>query len=258
MSRRRRALLAVAIALAVLLPTGCAAVAWIRVAADDDTPSVSRGSPARGVLYHGHALPPWGPGYRTASMVIAALGRQYLHGDARDTLRAAFAARAAADPGRVHVVGETAVRKGGRFNGHRTHQNGLSVDLFMPLRDAKGEKTTLPTWPWNAFGYWWEFDAQGQSKGLQIDFEELATTIQTISDEAEKRNLEIERVIITPEYVPLVLGTESGKRLGPLATRFTRKPVWVRHDEHVHIDFRVMPRGRRIPHLSPELDDTGR
>lgn len=246
-SRRRRALQAVAIALAILLPSGCAAIAWMRVATDDDVPSQSRGTVGHGQLLHGHALPPWGRGYRTASMVIAALGRQYLHGDVRDSLVAAFAARASADPGRVHVVGETALRRGGRFNGHRTHQNGLSVDLFMPVRNARGDRTTLPTWPWNAFGYWWEFDAAGHARRLQIDFEELAAVLLAIRDQAARHDLSIERVIIAPEYVPLLLAAPSGQRLGALGDRLTRKPVWVRHDEHVHIDFRVTHHGLPSP-----------
>jgi penicillin-insensitive murein endopeptidase len=41
--------------------------------------------------------------------------------------------------------------------------------------------------------------------------------------------------------VPHILATPAGQRLGELAARLTRKPVWVRHDEHIHIDFTVGP-----------------
>jgi murein endopeptidase len=43
--------------------------------------------------------------------------------------------------------------------------------------------------------------------------------------------------------LPLVLASPAGRRLGKLAGRFLRRPVWWRHDEHVHVDFAlVVPR----------------
>jgi penicillin-insensitive murein endopeptidase len=50
--------------------------------------------------------------------------------------------------------------------------------------------------------------------------------------------------------VPLLLSTPSGHRLGALSERITRKPAWVRHDEHFHIDFedaRMFQTGSRSP-----------
>jgi len=72
---------------------------------------------------------------------------------------------------------------------------------------------------------------------LSIDFEALAALLLEIDRQAAKRELRFEKIIITPEYVPLLLQTESGRQLGRLADLLTRKPVWVRHDEHIHIDF---------------------
>jgi penicillin-insensitive murein endopeptidase len=231
---------------AVLAPLGglllllFVGVPWLRVLFDDRTPSRSIGRPGAGRIEHAHALPPWGEGFRSYSLLGSMLGRQYGNGAALDTLRAALAERARADAGRVHIIGEIGVKRGGRFHGHRTHQNGLSVDLFMPLRDGTGARATLPTWPWHGLGYWHEFDARGQAAGRTIDFEELAALLQAIERSAGRNGLAIERVIITPEYVPLLLATETGRRLGALADRLTRRPVWVRHDEHVHIDFAVV------------------
>lgn len=227
------------LALAALLFAVPLAVPWLRILLDDRTPSRSIGRPGAGRLENGHMLPPWGEGFRAYSIIGSAVGRQYAHGAVRDTLVAALAERARA-AGRVHIVGEIAVRRGGRFHGHRTHQNGLSVDLFMPLRNGAGKAAVLPTWPWNGAGYWHEFDARGREGSFEIDFEELAAVLKAIEQHAGQSGLAIERVIITPEYVPLLLETETGRRLGPLAERLTRKPVWVRHDEHVHIDFAVV------------------
>lgn len=239
MSRRRFWLAAGLTALAALL--ALPAVAWLRVAVDDEEPSRSIGRVGAGRLEHGHVLPPWGVGYRSYSFLGAAVGRQYLHGRVRDSLVGSFAESARRHPDLTYIVGETAVRRGGRLHGHRTHQNGLSVDLFMPVRDHRDRLTTLPTWPWQGLGYWHEFDAEGRSSGYRIDFAALAELLLILREQAAAHGLGIERVIIAPEYVPHVLATPAGQTLGDLAARLTRKPVWVRHDEHIHIDFAVSP-----------------
>jgi len=66
-----------------------------------------------------------------------------------------------------------------------------------------------------------------------------------VDAQAKARGLRVERVIIAPEYVPLMLDTPSGQQLGSLVGRITRKPAWVRHDEHFHIDFEV---AASLPH----------
>lgn len=212
-------------------------MAWLRVWLDGDEESVSVGGVADGRIEGAHVFPPWGEGYTTYSVLGAALGRQYVDGRVRDALLEAFAVRARAEPGRVFVVGETGWPRGGRFRPHRTHRNGRSVDLFVPLRGDGGPIPILGTWPWNKFGYSLEFDERGRLGDASIDFEALAALLLEIERQASARDLRIEKIIITPEYVPLLLETESGRRLGRLADVITRKPVWVRHDEHIHIDF---------------------
>jgi penicillin-insensitive murein DD-endopeptidase len=61
--------------------------------------------------------------------------------------------------------------------------------------------------------------------------------LRELETQAAARGLRIGRVIIAPEYVPLLVATGSGGALGALAARLTRKPVWVRHDEHFHVEF---------------------
>ena len=223
--------------LALVLGAALVAIPWLRVMLDDDAPSTSTGRLSAGRLVHGHVMPPWGRGHITYSFMGAALGRQYMHGAVLATLADAFAARAEAVPGQRHVLGETAVRGGGAFHGHRTHQNGLSVDVFMPVRNGADRRVILPTWPWNGFGYWWEFDEHGNAGGYRIDFDELGAFLVELDRRARVHGLDIVRVIIAPEYVPLLLRGAAGPRLGHIAAKLTRRAVWVRHDEHVHIDF---------------------
>ncbi len=212
-------------------------VAWVRVAVDDDRPSRSEGSPGRGRLIHGHVIPPAGRGYVTYSYLGAALGRQYVHGAVRDTLVAAFAAVAERAPGHTLQLGESGLRGGGPVRMHRTHQNGLSVDIFMPVKDALGQPAQLATWPWRTFGYGWEFDTQGRLGDLHIDFETLAQLLTAVAKECPHHGLRLRTIIITPEFIPLLLATPTGRQLGALQSVLTRHPVWFRHDEHVHLDF---------------------
>jgi penicillin-insensitive murein endopeptidase len=219
-------------------------VAWLRVALDDGGPSKSAGTVAQGHLEHGRPIRPWGPGYATYSYLGAAIGRQYVNEAVRDALVASFAAVAAREPRRTIVVGETGWPSGGRFWPHRTHQNGLSVDVFMPLMDATGAPARPDTWPWNKFGYGLEFDAEGRLGGLRIDFEGLAGFLRELQAQAGARGLAIQKVIIAPEFVPLLLATPSGQQIGPLAALLSRGPAWVRHDEHFHVDFTGATVGR--------------
>ncbi|WP_437965743.1 penicillin-insensitive murein endopeptidase [Sorangium sp. So ce260] len=228
--------LALAAGLLLLAPV---VVAHGRVWLDDGAPSESAGSPAQGRLLHGHAIPPSGPGYVTYSYLGASLGRQYAHGAVRDALREAFAAVSAARPGRRFVVGETGHRRGGPLWPHRTHQNGLSVDIFVPLRDSAGQPADVATYPWNKLGYGLEFDAQGRRGDLTIDFDDLALLLSALDEKARPRGLRIQRIILAPEYVPLLLASPAGRKLGPLAGSILRRQVWWRHDEHAHIDFAI-------------------
>ncbi len=136
--------------------------------------SVSLGTPAHGSLQGGISLPTEGDGFVTYSRLGNWLGRQYVNSRVLDTLLAGFAALHAAQPDRLFVVGETGLRNGGRFRPHRSHQNGLSVDIFMPVRNAVGQRVLMPTEPWQKFGYAHEFDAEGREGGLVIDFTSLA------------------------------------------------------------------------------------
>jgi penicillin-insensitive murein endopeptidase len=148
-------------------------------------------------------------------------------------------------PDRTFVLGETGLKAGGRFPPHRTHQNGLSVDIFMPVRDSESRHVLIPTAPWNKFGYSLEFDSRGAGEGLTLDFESLAELLVEVHRQAALHALAVERIIVAPEYVDRVLAAKAAgiRQLDPL---LTRKPAWVRHDEHVHIDFRlVSPRKPR-------------
>lgn len=114
--------------------------------------------PLRGDNFTAYSLAGWG------------LGRTYVHSSVGEILVSALEALEKAAPGKVFVYGETGWKNGGPFKPHRTHQNGLSVDVMVPLiRD--GKSVPIPGSALNRYGYDIKFDDQGTSGEYVIDFD---------------------------------------------------------------------------------------
>ena len=115
------------------------------------------------------------------------------------------------------------------------------------MRDRVGRSTPLPTWPWRKFGYGLNFDASGRgtgsASGLTIDFDAIAAHLLALADAAPRHGLAVDVVIFAPELERRLVATPTGKQLAG-RVRFTRRPPWVRHDEHYHVNFAVAPRTR--------------
>jgi penicillin-insensitive murein DD-endopeptidase len=63
--------------------------------------------------------------------------------------------------------------------------------------------------------------------------------------QAARNGLAVERIIVAPEYVGRILATKGAPGIARLESSFMRTPAWVRHDEHIHLDFRVASSARR-------------
>ena len=137
------------------------------------------------------------------------------------------------------MIGETGWPRGGRFRPHKTHQNGLSVDFFVPVRDARGRPAVVPTRPWTRFGYGLDFDAEGRLGDLSIDFDALAAHLLALAESGRGHGVAIDFVILDPGLQPLLFRTPKGQLLRA-RMRFSTRPAWVRHDEHYHVDFRLL------------------
>ena len=207
--------------------------------AEPDRPSVSHGTRLDGRLEHGKRLPSAGPNYRTYSRLGSLFGRTAVHGAVRRTLLDAFGRLARSHPDRRFVYGETGWPSGGRIRPHRTHRNGRSVDLMTPVRGASGP-ARLPTHPWTLWGYGLDYDAEGRAAGgaLRVDFEALGALVLALDEAAPAHGLRIERVILAPDLQDDLFRAVPALR-GRVA--FSRNPSWVRHDDHVHVDFLPAP-----------------
>ena len=200
--------------------------------------STCYGTPEKGRIENAWQLPDSGPNYSAYSSLGTGIGRNYVHSRVYKTILDAYDRLAKELPDRVFVYGETGWRGGGRFRPHKTHQNGLSVDFFVPVRDEKGKSVPLPTGLLNKFGYGIEFTAEGKYKNYTIDFETMAAHLLALKEAADRNGVKISRVIFDNELQKLLFKTSKGKELRSLLNFSTKRP-WIRHDEHYHVDFSV-------------------
>lgn len=205
---------------------------------ENDRPSASRGSRVNGYLVNGKRLKTTGPNFETYSRLGSTMGRTCVHSQVRDAIYDAYAGVHEREPALIFVYGEAGWCSGGEFWPHRTHQHGLSVDFMVPVRE-QGRIVRHPSTVFDGFGYRNDFDEDGRMGEFTIDFEAMALHLDELRKAAKANGLKIERVIFAPDLQEHLFDTKLGRRLKK-KIRFTTKPVWVRHDDHYHVDFRVV------------------
>lgn len=201
--------------------------------------SKSRGSYAAGSLVNGKRLPSKGANFSSYSTLGSLLGRTTVHSNVRKLMLASYASLAETHPDIFWIFGETGWPWGGSFYPHRTHQNGLSVDFMVPVIDHDRHSFPFPATIYNGFGYAVEFDSQGQADEFAIDFEALAVHLQCLDTLSSKYGLGIRRVIFAPDLQPLLFASKTGQVIKESIV-FSKRPSWVRHDDHYHIDFKIL------------------
>jgi penicillin-insensitive murein DD-endopeptidase len=202
------------------------------------TESQCFGMASKGRIERSVKLPSSGPNFSAYSAVGVAAGRTHVHSEVAEIVVSAYSALAATTPHVVYVYGETGWSSGGRFRPHRTHQNGLSVDFFVPVRDALGGSVPLPTGAADRFGYDIEFDADGRHAGYSIDFAAMAEHLFQLHAAAKARGADIALVIVDPAFHSELFATPRGSYLRQRLP-FMKTQAWVRHDEHYHVDFAI-------------------
>lgn len=217
---------------AVLLALPCV------VNAGEKKESVCFGTTDKGRIENAWKLPTSGKNFTVYSDIGAAAGRTYIHSSIYRIILNSYKELETQMPKKKFVYGETGWKNGGRFRPHKTHQNGLSVDFFVPVVDQIGKSVPLPTSPLNKFGYNIEFTSDGKYQNYKIDFEALAEHLLALKKTTDQNGLKIWRVIFDNDLQKLLFQTSKGKELQAQLI-FSKKKPWVRHDEHYHIDFIV-------------------
>lgn len=205
---------------------------------DSAAASQCYGTVGNGSLDNGVKLPTKGDNFSAYSTLGSTLGRTYVHASVADIVLSTYAALAKERPSSSYVYGETGWKSGGRIRPHRTHQNGTSVDFFVPVLNAQGQSVALPTNIMSRFGYDIEFDTDGKYAEYRIDFEAMAEHLYQLDLAAKSRGLGISQLIFESAYLPSLFASKRGTYLKQHLKLMKGKP-WVRHDEHYHIDFAV-------------------
>lgn len=208
------------------------------VFAGEHEQSVCYGTHEKGKIEKAWQFPSSGSNYTAYSLIGVAAGRNYVHSSVYAVVINAYIDLQQNFPQKKYVYGETGWKNGGRFRPHKTHQNGLSVDFFVPVVEQSGKSLPLPTNPLNKFGYNIEFTSGGKYQNYKIDFEALAEHLLALKKASDQHGVKIWRVIFDNDLQKLLFLTSKGKELQAQLT-FSKKKPWVRHDEHYHIDFIV-------------------
>ena len=224
------------ILLLCLALTGCAGQA-------DGVESTCYGTPENGSLDNGVSLPLSGSNFSSYSYLGWQLGRTHVHSKVHTVLLEAFGKLETSSPDKVFVYGETGWASGGRIRPHKTHRNGLSVDLMVPVVKS-GKSVPLPASALNRFGYDLEFNDEGVLGEYRIDWEALGAWLYELHRSAERNHTPIRRVIFEVPLQRHLFASTHGEYLKRNIT-FSTKKAWVRHDEHFHIDFSVPCRAAR-------------
>ena len=206
-------------------------------------PAFAAGSQCFGTVSKGHIensvrLPASGPNFVTYSDLGVKLGRTWVHSKVAEVVVEAYAALDRESPETRYVYGETGWASGGRMRPHRTHQNGLSVDFFVPVRNAAGKSVRLPSSVSNRFGYGIEFDREAKFDEYSIDFAAIAEHLYQLDRAARAHGIGIALVIFDQPFLPKLLATPRGAYLRE-HLKFMKGRPWIRHDEHYHVDFAV-------------------
>jgi penicillin-insensitive murein endopeptidase len=214
-----------------------AAAAWLMPLAAE-AQSVCHGRVDRGSIEGAVSLPREGPNFVRLSQGPVTAGRVFVHSQVAQILQDAYAALAAQRPGIRWVYGETGLAQGGPMAPHKTHQNGTSVDLFVPVVDKDGNSVPFPLSLENGFGYKVVFDARGRNATHAIDYANLAELLYQLHAAAKNRGSGLVLVVFQRELRGPLFETARGawiKENIPL-------PAWddsERHDGHIHVDFAI-------------------
>ncbi len=200
--------------------------------------SICHGTTSDGALINGVQLPVSGPNFQTYSQDAALRERVFVHGRVLDVLLRSFESLHQTMPDKRFKYAETGLRNGGPFPPHKTHQNGLSVDIMVPVIDGTGNSILFPTEESNRYGYDIEFDSSGHAPDFHIDFDALAALIIAIEEQARSQGFDIWRIFFAPDLQDELMNTTGGKQI-PESIRFNKTQSWVRHDEHIHVDFNI-------------------
>lgn len=221
-----------AIALAALVSvaaagTGAAAdagpKAWWQVSGPSLQPAAAIGAPAKGCLAGGQALPLSGAGYE----VMRPSRRRTFGHPQLIAFITALAAAAPAEGWPGLLVGDLAQARGGPTpSGHRSHQSGLDVDIWLqPLPEAgitADERETLAA------------ASVVTADGARVDARRWTVAHQRLIRTAAGF-AEVDRIFVNPAIKRALCDDSDDANEGSQRTWLRKVRPWWGHDAHMHI-----------------------
>ena len=136
---------------------------------------------------------------------------------------------------------------------HRTHKNGLYLDIFLPVRNQNDQPTLFPNTEENVFGYAVNFTPTGNGEAphvqYHIDWSALITVFSTL---CEYGGDNIKKVLLAEDFIPTLqsptlkvqweqIDLECRQKLQPIGSlkpyTFANHKLIVDHDDHIHVEF---------------------
>jgi penicillin-insensitive murein endopeptidase len=200
--------------------------------------STCYGTTKNGRLENGVKLPSSGSNFKSYSSVLEIAGRTYVHSIVKKVVIESYNELKKINSKKRFKYAETGFENGGKFKPHKTHQNGLSIDFMVPVTDKNNKSVYFPTNILNKYGYNVNFNSEGNNKNYRIDFESLAAHIVTLNKAALNNNIELWRILFAPDLQNKLYATKYGNYIKN-NIKIPTKKSWVRHDEHIHVDFKI-------------------
>jgi len=168
-------------------------------------------------------------------------GRGFMHSDVAEIIDESFKRIKTIYPERIFYLMECSAQNGGKLEPHRTHQNGMSVDLMSPKLKSGVASMELDTI--GVEHYFLEFNNKGQyvkDTTIVLDFETIAQEIVEIDKVAREKGYKISKVIFKIELKKYLYETFIGKELAQRGIYFAQNLTPIinaLHEDHFHIDF---------------------
>jgi penicillin-insensitive murein endopeptidase len=206
--------------------------------------SKTSGTVSNGTLKNGRIFPFKGPNFIYFDTASYLNKHAFTHEKVNRTVLATYQQFETLLPAFEFGLMECSNEHGGKIWPHRTHQNGLSVDFMSPLL-----KNGIPTADFNTIGlphYLMDFDENGtytEDPTYSIHFNLIAQHILELDKQAKKNGLRIEKVILKIALKDNLFATEYGKKLKATGIYFATHLsdlIDGLHDDHYHVDFRIV------------------
>lgn len=209
----------------------------------NDLPSKSNGSVSNGSLENGKLIPFSGDNYQYFDTTSYMSGRGFMNNKVKSAVLETYEECIDEIPDRRFYIMECSSKNGGNLFPHKTHQNGLSIDFMMPLKQNDNPYYGLDSKGFDH--YLLEFDYDGkylQDPTIEIDFEVIAHHLLILEEKAQANGLHIKKIIIHTELKDELYKGKYGQQLKAsdiYVVKALTPLINALHDDHYHVDFEL-------------------